>query len=465
MRDGSPAETSQLTVADTERESVLAPGLPVPRFAASTDTREGRAMSDRSPVPAIVGSLAAGGILAIALVLGTASGASEPVITGSVLFAFGVGWALIALLSSRFSAQPQRWTLVPAAFLGLIGLALIVFQPGPATMDLLSWLWPPALAILAVWMVIQVRRHLRGRGRWLVFPVIGALLLLALGGGLTTASAATRQAVPARAGQLVDVGGHRLYIECTGSGSPTVVLQSGLGASSADWARIARVVAGSTRVCAYDRAGHGRSDDVPSAQDGLALAADLQTLLDRAGVAKPYVLVGHSSGGPYVRTFAAQHPDEVAGMVLIDAQPADAFTALPDYPGIYQSLRTVSTLAPSLARIGLLGLVVGLPLDEATPRAARMQRDEFAALPTALEQAADLTSLGDRPLIVVTAGSEQQAGWLAAQDGMPRLSSTSVHRLIAAATHNSLITGADAGASSQAILDVLAAVRDGTPLR
>jgi pimeloyl-ACP methyl ester carboxylesterase len=462
MTDRSRADTSAVTVADTEREAAL---TAAPRSRASALTVEGGHVSNRSPVPAIIGSLAAGGVLAIALVLGPASAASEPVITGSVLLAFGFGWGLMALLSSRFSAQPQRWTAVPAAVLALVGLGLIAFQPGPAAMDLLSWVWPPALAVLAVWMFVQVRRHLGGRGRWLLVPVIGTLLVAALGGGLTTVSAATHQAVSVGPGQLVDVGGHRLYIECTGSGSPTVVLQSGLGASSADWALVTSAVARTTRVCAYDRAGHGRSDEVPVPQDGLALAADLHTLLDRAGVAKPYVLVGHSSGGPYVRVFAAQHPDEVAGMVLIDAQPPDAFAALPDYPGIYQSLRMVSTLAPSLARIGLLGLVVGLPLDEATPRAARMQRDEFAALPTALDQAKELTSLGDRPLIVVTAGSEQQAGWLAAQDVMPGLSTASVHRLMRDATHNSLVTGADAASSSQAILDVLASIRGGTPPR
>jgi hypothetical protein len=71
---------------------------------------------------------------------------------------------------------------VPAMFLGLIGLGLIVFQPGPSAMDLVSWVWPPALAILAIWMA-QVRRHLRGRGRWVVVPVIAMLLVLAVGGG------------------------------------------------------------------------------------------------------------------------------------------------------------------------------------------------------------------------------------------------------------------------------------------
>ena len=108
-------------------------------------------------------------------------------------------------------------------------------------------------------------------------------------------------------------------------------------------------VAASTRVCAYDRAGHGHSDEAAGPQDGIALATDLHTLLERAGVAGPYVIVGHSSGGPYVRVFAAQYPDEIAGMVLLDAQPAEALTVLPDYPGFYYPYRFVTALAPSLA--------------------------------------------------------------------------------------------------------------------
>jgi pimeloyl-ACP methyl ester carboxylesterase len=415
-------------------------------------------------VLAILVSLAAGAVLAAALLLGPASGASEPMITGSVLFAFGLGWGLMALLSTRYSAQPQTWMVVPAMFLGIIGLGLIVFQPGPAAMDLLSWIWPPALAILAVWMFMQVRRSLHGRGRWLVVPVIATLLLIAVGGALATVNAATSRTAESASGRMIDVGGHRLYIECSGSGSPTVVLQAGLGAESSSWARIAPNVAASTTVCAYDRAGLGRSEEAPSPQDGIALATDLHTLLERAGVAGPYVLVGHSSGGPYVRVFADRYPDQVAGMVLLDAQPADAFTALPDYPGFYYPYRFVTALSPSLARVGLLGVLLGLPADESSPSAARAARDAVAALPTALQQAQDLTTIGDRPLIVVTAGSGQQAGWFAPQDRLTGLSNNSVHRVIETATHDSLITGADSTTSTEAIIDVVESIRAGTPV-
>jgi len=420
--------------------------------------------SSRSPVLAVFGSLVAGAALAVAFILTVGSSGSEPIVTGSVLLAFGLGWGLMAFSSSRFSAQPQAWTAVPAMFLGSIGLGLVVFQPGPAVMDLLSWLWPPALAVLATWMVMQVRGHLAGRGRWLIAPVIATLLVFAIGGGAATISAATAGA-QSGPGKMVDVGGHRLYIECTGSGGPAVILQAGLGASSSSWAGIAPAVATTTTVCAYDRAGHGRSDEAAGPQDGIALATDLHTLLERAGVAEPYVIVGHSSGGPYVRVFAARYPDQVAGMVLLDSQPSDAFTALPDYPGFYATYRTVATLSPSLARIGLLGPLLGLSADQSTAAAVRGGRDEVLALPTVLRQSSALTSLGDRPLIVVTAESEAETGWMAAQESLPRLSTASVHRVLAAATHNSLISGVDAEASSQAILDVLAAVRAGTAPR
>jgi len=423
-----------------------------------------RSTSSRSPVFAILGSLVAGAALAVALLISLASSGSEPVVTGSVLFPFGLGWGLMAFTSSRFSAQPQAWTMVPAIVLGSIGLGLIVIQPGPAVMDLLSWIWPPALVGLAIWMVIQVRGQLHGRGRWLVVPTIATLLVFATGGGIATVSAATASSAPTTPGRMIDVGGHRLYIECTGSGGPAVILQAGLGASSSSWAGIAPAVAATTTVCTYDRAGHGRSDEA-GPQDGIALATDLHTLLERAGVVGPYILVGHSSGGPYVRVYAARYPEQVAGMVLLDAQPADAFIALPAYPGFYSTFRTIATLTPSLARIGLLGPLLGLSADESTLAAARGARDEFIVLPTVLQQSSALTSIGDRPLIVVTAAAEPDPGWVAAQDNLPRLSTASIHRVLATATHNSLISGVDVAASSQAILDVLASVRTGMALR
>lgn len=423
-----------------------------------------RTSQGRSPVPAILVSFVVGGVLAFALAYLTAQDGSEPLVTGSVLLAFGLGWALMAWLTKRFSGQPQGWMYVPAAALGGVGALLVLLQPGPALMDLLGWIWPIALALLGIWMFLQARRQLRGAGRWLVGGLIVALLLIAVAGGLTTVSAQTASQA-AGTGQLVDVGGRRLYLQCEGTGSPVVVLQAGLGGSSASWARIQPALAATTTVCSYDRAGHGRSDDAPALHDGNAIAKDLHDLLTKAGIAGPYVLVGHSSGGPYVRVYTANYPDEVLGMVLLDPQPADAFTALPDYPSIYATLRLTGGIAPSLARIGLLAPIFGVSPSEATAAIARSQRDEFRALPAALDQAAAVTSIGDRPLIIITAATDAQRGWLAAHDQMVTLSTNTAHRVLDRATHDSVLEGDDAGASVQAVLDVLAAIRDGTPVR
>jgi pimeloyl-ACP methyl ester carboxylesterase len=415
-------------------------------------------------VPAILVSIVVGAAFAVVLLLVTAKDGSEPMVTGSVLLAFGLGWGLMGYLTGRFSAQPQRWMYIPAGSLAGAGLLMVLVQPGPPVMDLLGWVWPVALALLGAWMFVHLRAELRGSGRWLVGALIVVLLLIAVAGGLTTVGTAAAPA-PAGTGQLVDVGGRRLYLQCEGTGSPVVILQAGLGGSSASWARIQPTIAGSTTVCSYDRAGRGRSDDAPGLQDGNAIATDLHDLLAKAGIVGPYVVVAHSSGGPYSRVFTARYPGEVVGMVLLDPQPADAFAVLPDYPGIYDSLRLGGGVAPSLGRIGLLGPLFGVSPNEATAAIARSQRDEIRALPAVLTQAAAVTSVGDLPLIIVSAGTGGQRGWSEAQVAQLGLSTNAAHRVIAAATHESLIEGDDSAASVQAILDVLAAVRDGTPLR
>lgn len=413
----------------------------------------------RSLVPVIVGSVVAGGVLGLGLVLLVARQGSEPLVTGSVLVAFGIGWALMAYLADRYAGQPQRWMYVPAAAMLVVGLILVVLQPGPFLMDLASWVWPVALAALAIWMFMQMRRQLPGRGRWLVGGLTAVLLLIAVAGALTTVGTAMTPRA-AGSGQLIDVDGRSLYLECTGSGGPPVILQAGLGGSATAWERIAPTVAQATTACAYDRAGHNRSDEAPGPQDGVAVAKDLHDLLAKAGVQGPYVLVGHSSGGPYIRDYFASYPDDVLGMVFLDAQPPDAFTALPTYPAFYESYSLLAGIAPSLARVGLLGPIVGASGSEATIAAARGGRDEVRALPKILDEAAAVTSIGDRPLIVISAAPGDQPGWMEAQGRLASLSTNSAQRVLQA-THDSVILGDDAPASAQAILDVLAAARGG----
>src|SRR5215213_1175214 len=164
------------------------------------------------------------------------------------------------------------------------------------------------------------RRVLRWIGRGLV-AVVGLIVVLALAGASFEAIAAAGDArrYPAP-GQLVDIGGYRLHIQCVGTGSPTVVLDAGLGGSSLDWNLVQPELGRTTRVCAYDRAGMGWSERSPYPRTPRQIADELHTLLTNAGIAEPYVLVGHSLGGKNVRLFALAHPEQVAGMVLVDAR-------------------------------------------------------------------------------------------------------------------------------------------------
>jgi pimeloyl-ACP methyl ester carboxylesterase len=425
----------------------------------------------------VLGSLLIGFLLALVLAGIVFGGGTEPVITGVVLLSFALGWALLAWLSGRRTNQPQRWALVPALFMGILGLAHLILRPSDGLLRAFGWVWPIALVVLVVWMVRQSRRSLHSWSRpFVLYPVFAVLLLSAVGGAYETFSETAAKAMP---GQLVDVGGFTMHISCTGSGSPTVVLEPGLGepgAMMAGW--IQPAVATSTKVCIYDRAGKGFSEPAPTPQDAIANAADLHTLLARAHVSGPYVLVGHSSGGPYIKVYASRYPDQVAGMVLLDAQPSDAFARLSGFPTFYSVLRKGTGLLPSVARLGGMRLfyttaVAGLPpqarseerADWSRPSHYRSLRDEVLELQSALTQSRALKSLGNKPLIVVTAVKDAQEGWMPLQDEMLNLSANSVHRVIQNATHTSLNEDrTESGISTQAILDVVGAVRSGAPL-
>lgn len=118
--------------------------------------------------------------------------------------------------------------------------------------------------------------------------------------------------------RLVDIGGRRLNILCTGKGSPAVILEAGLIADASAWRWVQPAVSQTTRVCSYDRAGLGFSDPAGPPRDAAAIVRDLHTLLANAGVAPPYVLVGWSSGGLYTRLYQYRYPREVAGLVEVD---------------------------------------------------------------------------------------------------------------------------------------------------
>ena len=432
----------------------------------------------RGPIWLVVGgSLLSGLGGALVLTLVVFAGASEHVITGSALLAFALGWSMLALLSTRFTSQPQRWAFLPAAFMAASGVGLLVLEPGDRALTRVAWVWPPAVLALSVWMSIQLRRALAGRVRWLLYPVVGLLAVGSLGGMYESVALARDDHRYAMPGTLYDVGGHRLHLNCTGAGGPTVVLGNGLGETSPLWSRIAAGVGATTRVCAYDRAGQGWSDGTASPQDGLAVAADLHTLLRRAQEAGPYVLVGHSAGGSYAMIYAAQYPAEVAGMVLLDSTSPEQFTVLADFKSEYSISRRMLAVLPSLARLGAAQIFPSssnLPEPAASqvrafdtsPRQLRAMRDEHSVYRDVFRQAQALSTLDGKPLVVVTASenAQQTKGWSEAQRRLAALSSNSQHRT-ADATHVGLLDDEGAsGISVQAIDDVVVSIRTGTPV-
>ena len=166
--------------------------------------------------------------------------------------------------------------------------------------------------------------------RRIVLGLLGFGLFLAVAGMIyeNIFEARDRRFNP-MAGRRFDVGGFKMHIDCTGEGSPTVILDSGLGDTYVSWRKVQPQIAKFTRVCSYDRAGLGYSDPSSQPRTSKVIATELHALLQAAGIAPPYVLVGHSIGGFNVRLYASLYRSEVAGMVLVDASHPAQLNRLP----------------------------------------------------------------------------------------------------------------------------------------
>ena len=286
--------------------------------------------------------------------------------------------------------------------------------------------------------VSSPKRGGRGCLRWLG-AAVALVLGLILAGTIyeSVSEAADIQAYPPP-GQMVDVGGYRLHINCTGTGSPTVVIESGWGDSSAAWGWVQPEIAKTNRICTYDRAGMGWSEPSPEPRTAREYAQELHTLLANANEPGPYVLVGHSMGGFTVIVYAHYYPEQVSGLVLVDSQALPKpNVATPDpapKPGV------TSSIPGLIARIGImrvlagpLGSIQNLPEGDkqaytafsVTPRSTQTQLEEFIGMSEGGAQARAVTTLGALPLIVLSRGKEQDADWAASQAGFVHLSTNS----------------------------------------
>lgn len=267
--------------------------------------------------------------------------------------------------------------------------------------------------------------------RWLKRIGIGivVLLVVAVLAGCTYELWARHRAAadfPAP-GRLVDIGGRRIHLDCRGTGAPIVVFESGLDMyGSLSWSAVQDPVARITRACSYDRAGILWSDRSDGARDGAAIARDLHQALQVAGEHGPYVMVGHSLGGPYVMTFTKQFGSDVAGIVFVDASHADQQVRMKEAIGkSLEESMAGPKLGAALAWTGLTRLATrsighvkaparaNAAMSGYLPRSLGPMLDEWAAIDETFRQAGTLRSLGDRPLVVLTAAAPYEAADLA----------------------------------------------------
>lgn len=283
----------------------------------------------------------------------------------------------------------------------------------------------------------------------LIAGTLGCVAALAAGGFVyeEIASRGDEAAYPP-AGELIDIGGSRLHLDCRGEGSPTIVMDAGLGGASRDWLLVQPQLATLSRTCVYDRAGMGWSDPAPGPRSPADIADELHRLLAAARIPGPYLLVGHSLAGKNVRMFAMAHPDEVAGMVLIDARSerVDMQATKAQFEGMNAAISAQGDLFGLLRKVGVARLfgaaltaeplvpaveAVELQLLQTTPKALEETRLEGLARAENDKELATQT-LGTMPLAVIAASANVEGlpGWAEAQKALAALSSNG--RLIVA---------------------------------
>jgi pimeloyl-ACP methyl ester carboxylesterase len=249
--------------------------------------------------------------------------------------------------------------------------------------------------------------------RWLRRIVIGlvsvTVLLAAAGVSYQEISATRDRRAHPMPGQLVDVAGHKLHIDCTGQGSPIVILESGLGDSNLSWRKVQPQIAQFTRVCSYDRAGLGYSESTSHSSTSKYFAEDLHTLLHNAQIPPPYVLVGHSMGGFDVRLYTSLYRSEVAGMVLVDSSHPEQQKRLPpalndmDATWVREQEFMEFTMPFGIPRLlGFCGNDGAVRAAECNFHTVRESVAELKAVSESAAQAAKAGTLGDMPLAVLS---------------------------------------------------------------
>lgn len=250
-----------------------------------------------------------------------------------------------------------------------------------------------------------------------------ALVLVMLATGVVQAQDGD-SALPPAPGELIDVGGYSLHLYCTGEGGPAVILDAGLGDWSINMANLQEQIAEFTQVCTYDRAGYGWSDEGPEPRTSQQIVDELAALLENGEVEPPYILAGHSFGGINVMMFAAQHPELVEAVVLLDASHPEQMDALnAEVPEIVALEESAAVAYQGMLEMAEAGAPVPQEMLDAfrpqgitdeqfeiwsqvvvQPKSLRAMINELASLNDSLAQAQEVDTLGDIPLVVIAHG-------------------------------------------------------------
>jgi pimeloyl-ACP methyl ester carboxylesterase len=290
---------------------------------------------------------------------------------------------------------------------------------------------------------------------------IGVILLLAAIGATYEAIESSREEREPPPRRLVEVGGHKMHLDCEGQGTPTVVLESGLWDDSIVWHNVQPEIAKLTQVCSYDRAGLGYSDPRPDqVPDSRNIARHLHLLLANARVSPPYVLVGHALGGMHIRVYQNLYPSDVVGMVLVDSGHPDQENRLPPEMNKIQSdLYLKSKLWGLLVPLGIPRLLgeCGVTV-ECRWQTVKAREAEVQAIPASAAEARHAGSLDSMPLVVVSRDPEKGAApglippdvsrrveqqWAEMQEELVRLSTNGSHVVAIGGTHDVQIDRGD----------------------
>lgn len=254
----------------------------------------------------------------------------------------------------------------------------------------------------------------------LLLVVVILVLVTITAGAIAKSNLVKKYPAP---GRMVDVGGYKMHIHCTGQGNPTVILEAGTGDTVLTWAFVQPEIAESTRVCSYDRAGLGWSEESPYPRTANTQVEELHKLLVNANVQGPYVMVGHSLGGLLVRMYAHNYPNEVIGMVLVDSTHEERTRRNPKMVKAIQEMTGQFRMFAFLSSSGIMALAPqyipnpGLPEDayvqyQALMATTRMYETFLAELnamekSSAESRALHITNFGDMQLIILSAGHGQ----------------------------------------------------------